>query len=73
MQVLPLAGMEQAPAPAQVGTDREATLPKKTWCTKLNMSQPYGLVAKKNMRVAKYWNELPMEHVKFQFLQIMKT
>lgn len=57
----------------RLGTSRGVTLPKKTWCAKLNMSQSYALVARKDMKMAKYWNQSLREDVKFQFWQIIKT
>lgn len=56
-----------------LGSGRETLFPKTTWGTKLNVSQLCALVAKRDMKVAKYWNELPREDVKYQFLQVIKT
>lgn len=46
--------------------------PKETWSTKLVMSQPYTLEAKKGINVVTDWKEMHSEGIKFQFLQVVK-
>lgn len=53
-------------------TSADWGLPKQTWCTKLIMSQPIILGAKKGMNMVTDWREMHSEGVKFQFLQVVK-